>query len=101
MFEKMPHPRHSNRLSDVFIPGESITNTSNSTNIGKNSNCFWACLLGQEKFFDKKTGDEKSRATVPLSLVLSFSLFISFLLLIYLNFHLKVYRIPYTGNYTE
>jgi hypothetical protein len=47
----------------------------------------------------KKTGDEKSRDTVPL--VLSFSLFMCLLHLVWLNFHLKVYGIPYTRTYTQ
>jgi hypothetical protein len=45
----------------------------------------------------KKTGDEKSRDTVPL--VLSFSLLICLLHLVW--FHLKVYGNPYTRTYTE
>jgi hypothetical protein len=49
----------------------------------------------------KKNGDKKSHDTVPLELILSFSLFINLLHLIWLNFHLKVYGIPYTGTYTE
>jgi hypothetical protein len=61
MFEKLPYPRYSNQLPGVFITGESIMNTKNSTNIIKSSKSFldvpiWtmrSCLI-------KKTGDEKA-----------------------------------------
>ncbi len=89
-----------NQLPGGFITGESITNTNNSTNIRKNSKLFLCLPTGtRSSGMIKKIGDEKSRDTVPL--VLSFSLFMCLLHLVWLNFHLKVYGIPYTRTYTE
>jgi hypothetical protein len=66
MFEKTASPKDSNRLPGVFISGESITNTNNSTNIRKNSKSFLDVPFGTRiSSLNKKTGDEKSRDTVP------------------------------------
>ncbi len=70
-------PKDSNQLPGGFITGESITNTNNSTNIRKNSKLFLCMPIGtRSSCMIKKTGDEKSRDTVPL--VLSFSFFMCF-----------------------
>jgi hypothetical protein len=72
MFEKLPYFRDSSRLPGVFITGESITNTNNSTNIRKNSKSFLGMPFGTRRScLMKKTGDEKSRDTVPLKLSLN------------------------------
>ncbi len=42
----MPYFRDSNWLTRVFITGESIIKTNNSTNIRKTRNRFWECPLG-------------------------------------------------------
>jgi hypothetical protein len=52
MFEKIALPKASNRFPVVFITGESITNTKNSTNISGRAS------LHQEKLVDEKNGDE-------------------------------------------
>ncbi len=58
----------SNRLPGVFITGESITNTNNSTNIIKNLKLFLGLPIGTRiSCLMKKTGHEKSRDTVPLN----------------------------------
>jgi hypothetical protein len=98
-------PKDSNLLPGRFITGESITNTNNSTNILKNSKLFLCMPIETSRScMIKNTGEEKSHDTVPLRVVLSFSLFICFLHLIWLIcflFYLKVYGIPHTETYTE
>ncbi len=65
--QKLPYLRDSNRLPGVFITGESITNTNNSTNILKKSKSFLGLPIGTRRScLMKKTGHEKSRDTVPL-----------------------------------
>jgi hypothetical protein len=65
--QKLPKRRDSNRLPGVFITGESITNTNNSTNILKKSKLFLGLPIGTRRScLIKKTGHEKSRDTVPL-----------------------------------
>jgi hypothetical protein len=88
-------PKDSNQLPGGIIIGESITNTNNSTNIRKNLKLFLCMPIGtRSSCMIKKTGDKKSCDTVLLAL--SFSLFMCLLYLVWLNFHLKVYGIPYT-----
>jgi hypothetical protein len=54
-------------LPGVFIAGESITNSNNSTNIRKNLKSFLGMPTETRKsYLMKKTGHEKSRDTVPL-----------------------------------
>ena len=66
--KKLPHLRDSNRLPGVFITGESITNSNISTNIRTNSKSFLGMSTGiRRSCLMKKTGDKKSRDTVPLS----------------------------------
>jgi hypothetical protein len=73
---KKAYLRGFNRLPGVFITGESITNTNNSTNIRKNSKLFLGMLIGIRKScLMKKTEDEKSRDNVPLSFYTSQSLY--------------------------
>jgi hypothetical protein len=60
MFEKMPYLRNSYGLPGVFITGESLTNMNTFDIVS--GYAFW----DQEKLLDEKTGDEKSRNTVPL-----------------------------------
>ncbi len=61
--------KDSNRLHGVFIAGELITNTKNSTNIRKNSKSFLGMPIGTRRSCSmKKTGQEKFRDTVPLLL---------------------------------
>jgi hypothetical protein len=68
MFAKTAEPKGSNRLPGVFIAGESITNTNNSTNIRKNSKSVLGMPIGtRRRCLMKKTGHEKSRDTVPLN----------------------------------
>jgi hypothetical protein len=50
--------RDSNRIPGVFITGESITNTHNSSNILKYSKSFLGMPMGtKETFFDEKKGE--------------------------------------------
>jgi hypothetical protein len=66
--QKLPNLKDSNWLPGVFIAGESITNTNNSTNIRKNSKSFLDMPIGtRKKCLMKKTGHEKSGDTVPLN----------------------------------
>jgi hypothetical protein len=59
--------RDFNRLPGV--PRESITNTNNSTNIRTNSKSFLGMPIGNRKnWVMKKTGEEKTRDTVPLNI---------------------------------
>ncbi len=59
-----------NQLPGVFIAGESITNQYNSTKIRKNSKLFRGMPIGTRRsWLMKKTGDEKSRDTVPFCFV--------------------------------
>jgi hypothetical protein len=68
MFAKIAESKDSNRLPDVFITGESITNTNNSTNIQKNSKSVLGMPIGtRRRCLMKKTRPEKSRDTVPLT----------------------------------
>jgi hypothetical protein len=68
--QKLPNLKDSNRLPGVFITGESITNMNNSTNILKNSKSVLGMPIGtRRRCLMKKTGPEKSRDTVPLSIV--------------------------------
>jgi hypothetical protein len=61
----------------VFITEESITNTNNFTNNRKNSISFLGMPIGTRRScLKKKTGDEKSRDTVPLHFS-TFTLFVS------------------------
>jgi hypothetical protein len=78
MFEKIALPKNSNQLPGVFITGESVMNTNNSTNIQKNSKSSPDAYLDQEKLFEEKTGDEKSHDTVPLMLTWWIFFFILF-----------------------
>jgi hypothetical protein len=65
--QKLPNLKDSNRLPGVFITGESITNTNNSTNLRKNSKSVLGMPIGtRRRCLMKKTGHEKSRDTVPL-----------------------------------
>jgi hypothetical protein len=65
--QKLPKLKDSNHLPGVFIAGESITNTNNSTNIRKNSKWVLGMPIGtRRRCLMKKTGQEKSRDTVPL-----------------------------------
>ncbi len=65
--QKLPNLKDSNRLPGVFIAGELITNTNNSTNIRKNSKSFLGIPIGTRRScLVKKTKHEKSRDTVPL-----------------------------------
>jgi hypothetical protein len=67
--QKLPNLKDSNRLSGVFIAGEAITNTNNSTNIQKNSKSVLGMPIGtMRRCLMKKTGHKKSRDTVPLTL---------------------------------
>ncbi len=52
----------------VYFAGKLIMNTKNSRIFLKIQNWFQACLLDQEKLFDKKT-EIKSRDTIPLNLL--------------------------------
>jgi hypothetical protein len=72
MLQKLPNLKDSYRLPGVFIAGESITNTNNSTNIRKNSKSFLGMPIGTSRScLMKKTGHEKSRDTVPLKFIKS------------------------------
>ncbi len=65
--QKLPNLKDFNRLPGVFIAGESITNTNNSTNIRKNSKSVLGMSIGtRRRCLVKKTGHEKSHGTVPL-----------------------------------
>jgi hypothetical protein len=82
MFGKLTYPRDSNRLPGVFFNRESILNTkNNSTNtvFKKITIVSGRANLYQENlFYEKKTGDEKSRDTVPLrSKILNFKTYFS------------------------
>jgi hypothetical protein len=77
--QKLPNIKDSNRLPGVFIAGESITNTNNSTNIRKNLKSVLDMPNGtSRRCLMKKTGHEKSRDT-EVSASFSFSFhFVSF-----------------------
>jgi hypothetical protein len=60
--QKLLNLRDSNRLTGVFITGESITNTDNFKFKIVSGHAYWE----QETLFDEKNRDKKSRDTVPL-----------------------------------
>jgi hypothetical protein len=76
MFSKTAEPEgfYCNRLPGVYIAGESITYTNNSTNIRKNSKSFLGMSIGTRGscWMKKKTGHEKSRDTVPFKALFLF-----------------------------
>jgi hypothetical protein len=98
MFEKIASPKDYNRLPRVYITGESITNTNNFMNIRKNYKSFWTCLLGPgEVFLKKKTGDEKSRDTVPLKVTVMYRGRVLLCTEVYICKH--VHTVPKKGPY--
>jgi hypothetical protein len=67
--KKLSNPRDSYRLPGGEYTGESITNTNNSTNICLDSKSFLGMPIGTRRScLMKKTGGQKSRDTVPLSM---------------------------------
>jgi hypothetical protein len=60
MFEKIASPKDLNWLPGVFVSGESITNSNNSTNIWKYLKSFLDVPIGtKSSSLKKKTSDEK------------------------------------------
>ncbi len=66
MFAKTAEPKDSNRLPSVFIAGESITNTNNTTNIQKNSKSFLGMPIGTRRSCLMKKMDTKNLVTLFL-----------------------------------
>ncbi len=64
--QKLPTLKDSNRLPDVFIVRESITNTNNSTNIRKNLKSFLGMPIGTRRSCLMKKPDEKNLVTLFL-----------------------------------
>jgi hypothetical protein len=78
MLAKLHNLGDFNQLPSVFITGESITNTNNSTNIRKTSKSFLGMPIRNRRSCSmKKTGDEKSRDPVSLRRYFAFLYMIS------------------------